>query len=84
MWRAHHYAFQHSLPAHQRFFPTLKGRKKLHGYEETNEISKGTHSDWMLQCAKKRQTLRLSQAAKSAARILTVPSRDFPLSSKDV
>ncbi len=41
--RTHHHAFEHGLTADQGFFAALKGGKKLHGYQETNEISQRAH-----------------------------------------
>ena len=43
--RAHHHALEHGLPADQGFFATFKRGQKLHGHQETHEISQKTHGD---------------------------------------
>ena len=39
----HHHAFEHGLAADQSFFPALQRGQKLHGHQETHEISQRTH-----------------------------------------
>jgi hypothetical protein len=43
--RAHHHAFQHSLAADQGFFATFKRGQKLHGHQETHDISQRMHEN---------------------------------------